>query len=113
MSLLENLPHTIDISRLTYTIDASGGDVPTKASTPYADNEPAWVQPASAASIKEFAVRNQRVTHDVYMTRNPGLRLDDIIDVLDGPYASHCLSVLAWRECTAGLGLAWMAQCET
>ena len=113
MSLLDSdsLPHAIDIAHVSYANDSLGGDVPTEASA-YAANQPAWVQPSSAASIKEFKLRNMNVTHDVYLNENPGLRLDDVITVTSGPYEDATLTIKGFRECTAGLGYGWLVVCE-
>lgn len=112
MSLLDSFPHTVDLARVTYTADPLGGDVPSENPTPYAEAESAWVQPASANTIREFQQRNQQVSHTVYLRRNPGLKLDDVMTVHGGPYDGAVLAIVSFNETTAGLGLAWQAICQ-
>jgi hypothetical protein len=111
MSLLENLPHLADLQHVGYTQDRSGSDVES-AQAAYVTDEPAWFQPLPANEVMLYKSRNQDVTHKLYMTRNPGLKLSDIITAKDGedqtcPYNGQAFYVKAFSEATAGLDLLW------
>ncbi len=115
MSLIETLPHKIDIAHITYTQDASGADVENDPVIYIAD-EPAWIQPLSNREIDFYKSRNQDVSHKVYLTRNPGIALADVITAKDGddvacPYAGRHLLFRGFAEATAGIGLLWKALC--
>lgn len=113
MSLLDNFPHTIDISRVTAAQGQYVSNKLTKAATPYLEDVAAWVQPADAKTVKEFAARDQVVTHTVFVQSLPsGIKLSDLVDVTSGPYSGYELKVRAWREATAGLSMAWKLICE-
>lgn len=115
MSLLSDMPHTCDLGRTTATQDESGGAV-LQDEDFYATDEPAFVQTASASDIKEFRADGQRVTHMIFLQRNPGLRKGDRLIPRDGasacPYAGVELAIVTFRDCTAGFGLAWEVFCE-
>ncbi len=105
MSLLENLPHTIDLSRMTYGKGDYGGDVPT--ATAFVLAEPAWVQTASQDEIAEFQIDKIKVTHKIFLRRDPGLQLDDDILIHGGQYSGTHMKAKSWAEATAGIGLLW------
>jgi hypothetical protein len=112
MSLLLNFPHTADLYRVTTIQDDLGGDVESVADTAYESELACWVQPAGASEIREFAHRNQRVTHICYLTSNPGLKLKDKVDITAGPYSGSRLTIQGFQECTAGIGRAWKVMAE-
>lgn len=115
MSLLDAMPHLVDIQHIGYSqpADELGGDVEI-TSAPYAVDEPAWLQVASASEVKMYAARNQDVILRCYLQRDPGFRLPDRLQAKDGadvscPYAGKWFSVLAFSEATVGFGLLWKA----
>ena len=115
MSLFDKLPHTFSASRVTAQHGQFIGSKLTKASSPYLEDEPGFIQPANAAEIKEFAARNMVVTHRIFLARDPeafSIKLSDLIDVTSGPYNGKELTVRAWVECTAGLGNGWKIMTE-
>ena len=113
MSLLDNMPHAVDIRRTTYDSDDLAGDYEKPTVAAYCANEPAWVQSAGPTVVKDFKNRDQNVTHVVFLDNNPGLRLSDKITVLSGPYIDEVLIVRGFREVTAGMDLAWAIYAET
>jgi hypothetical protein len=113
MSLPENLPHQCNLYRATVRRDDEGsGDYEDVASSAYAAEEPCWVQPATAAEILRFQRRDHLVTHTVYFTRDPGFKLSDKLDVATGPYAGTRMTIRAFNEATAGIGVLWQAFCQ-
>ena len=112
MSLLDNLPHTINLCHVTAAQGQYVSGKLTKGDA-YLEDEPAWVQPADAKTVTEFASRDQVVTHVVYLQSLPsGIKLSDLVDVTYGPYSGYVMKVRAWREATAGLNAAWKLVCE-
>jgi hypothetical protein len=108
MSLFDNLPHTINLSRVGVNRDELLGETHDKDPTPYLEDEPAFVQPASQREVLEFKARDQAVTHKVYVNSLPtGIVLTDILDVTYGPYAGTSLVVKGWLEATAGVTDKW------
>ncbi len=108
MSLLDELPHTISIARTHYDQGEFGGEVPVEED-PYVIDEPAWVQPINATLLKEFATAGQRLTHSIYLLRDPGLRSSDAITITKGPYSTaHKISVNNFREDSVGAEILWL-----
>ena len=118
MSLVDDdgsgFPHEVSIYRVVLSQGAMGGDSEALAASPYSADTPAWIQPSNANTIKEYAKRDQRVTHDVYFLSDPGLKLTDVIRVVTGPAAmiGEDLTVRGFREATAGMDVATVANCE-
>jgi hypothetical protein len=108
MSLFDNLPHTINLSHVTAQQGSLVSARLAKDATPYVEEEPAFVQPADATEITEFAARSLKVTHRVYINELPdGIRLSDMLDVTSGPYSGYSLKVMGWKEATAGVLDKW------
>jgi hypothetical protein len=115
MSLLDNMPHAIDVNHVTSSRDEFIGTTPVDADF-YVTEEPAFIQTAGSREVREFASRGIAVTHQVFLQRDPGLRLNDRVIARDGvlacPYAGKEFMVRSWDECTTGFGLAWVVSCE-
>ena len=112
--LFENLPHYVDVFRVSYTQDSTGSDVEAVAGTPYAADEPAWVQALSSREQTIYQSRNQEVTHKIYIRSNVGLKLSDVLtakngDNVDCPYNGVRFKFIAFAEATAGIGILWKA----
>lgn len=114
--LFDELPHTCKIIGREY----SQGELIGTKRRPVVKHTgiACWVQPASQEHISEFARREQRITHSVFFSEgNPGLATGDLIEITastqegDG-YIGQTFKFNAGDDCTAGLGVGWMAHTE-
>lgn len=99
-----DLPHTVDITHKRATRDRYGG---TKdAESPAESDVPAWVQPASGATILQYERRDQSVSHTVYFKEDK--RLQPRHSLL---WEGKTLRVVAFRNATSGMDIFWRADC--
>ena len=111
MSLLDNLPHTVDHYRKRYERDEYIGNTSTPVSI--ATGVQAWVQNASMSEVDEFQKLDQRVTHKVFYSADPGIRPGDRIVVTAG--TSFCGKTFDFRAMTdrsAGMGILFGVMVE-
>ncbi len=112
MSLLTNMPHTVDIQRPTY--QRKPGDVGELQTNPVVSSGlSAWVQNRSRTEITEFQARDQAITDYVFFHEDPGLQIGDRIVVTAGPSrVGDILTLIATEERSAGFGVLFGALCE-
>ena len=112
MSLLTNMPHTVEIRRPTY--QRKPGDLGELQHNPVkASNVPAWVQNRSRAELIEFDKRNQKIDEYVFFHEDPELAIGDRIVVTAGPSrVGDVLKVIAFKDRSAGFGVLFGALCE-
>lgn len=111
--LLDNYPHTITHNRPAHTQGTYGGDRTTD--TAQATDVECWIQNATEAEITEFAKRDIRVTHKMYMAPDDasGILPGDQFVVTAGPsFVGQTLNYRSHSDKTAGLGLAARVMCE-
>ncbi len=105
MSLLANLPHTVEIQALTSAVGPMIGDdddYPTKQA-----GVSAWVQTASQAEIDLFERRGFRVTHKIYFATEPATVESDQI-IHDG----KTYEFRSFADASAGLSVLFKAMFE-
>lgn len=101
MTILEGLPHTVDIQRRVRTRANVGhrDDFVTVAA-----NVSCWVQEADDREIREFAGRGMSITNAFYFTTQPDTNERDIL-IFNGN-AYEVVST-ADPDATAGMGLVY------
>ncbi len=113
MSLLDSdgWPHLVSISHTEVENDDYAGH--TQESGPsYISDQPAWVQEASEAVIREFKYVDQRVSHTIYLETNPGVNLNDDVTVHGAPFEGKRLGVKGFGNCTVGFDILFRLVCE-
>ena len=97
-----DFPHTVDVFAYAHARDRYGGSSPTEEAVH--EDEPAWVQPASANDVLEADRRDIKVSHVVYFKRDVELGSWHRIR-----YGDKVYRVTGYREATAGLAVFWKA----
>lgn len=97
-------PHSIDYLRPTFTKDKEGGQVRTY--TTLYSSVSADVQPISQAKAVQFAKENIKTTHHVYVTRDLGFVVGDVIQHGSDQYTTTAAVNMAGR------GRIWRFECE-
>ena len=104
MTLLNSLPHTVEIQIRSTSQDELGADLETWTTVSGQDEVEAWVQPAGMAEIDRFAKRGQRVSKKVYFADDPSIDDRHRIVYNDVPYR-----FVAFDNADAGLDVLWKA----
>jgi len=120
MSILNDLPHKVSISKRE-RVKVSGGDgLPRETTTVISSDVECWVQQMSASEIHEFQKRGINVNRKVFFSDDPGvhegmtLRMTEqngtaiasadqqVFDVISSPNP----------DASAGLGVVWRVECN-
>lgn len=109
MSLLDNLPHTVDIYELTTTGNDTliGDDNDVRTLKAGGTDVDAWVQTASQAEIEKFEKRGYKVTHKIFFTANPGFVDSDTVI-----YGGKFFAFRSIADASAGLDMLYKAMFE-
>lgn len=115
MSVLDNLPHTARIDRFSNANDSLGANLPTAVEIE--SGVRCWVQNASMGEIEAYQKRDQQVTHKVFFTAKPPLRVGDqlTITATEGPDSDIVgveLKFQALTDRSAGCGILYAAMCQ-
>lgn len=93
---------TVTVRRRTWTSDASGGRVPSTGS---AASVAASAQPLSVERTPEHLRATGKVAYQVHFASDPGVDVDDLVELPDG----SILSVAGPALDEAGRGAMWTA----
>lgn len=109
MSLLDKLPHLVDIYALTTTgnDELIGGDNKVRTLKAGGSAVEAWVQTAGQAEIEKFEKRGYAVTHKIYFTTDPGFAAADTI-IYNGSF----FQFRSVADASAGLDVLFKAMFE-
>lgn len=107
MSLLDNLPHEVDIYELSAADSNIIGDEFTRSVKSGGTGVSAWVQPASQSEITKFAKDGHIVTHKIYFVTDPGFSDSDSI-TYDGRFFDYRSDA----DASAGLSVLFKAMFE-